>query len=121
MGTVLTGGPLRELKWGGITFRPTKDGEPEYEQSGIDYTSEPSPNGDFYVTGENKVGYIQQECSVTPDEYDIILSQKDGVSRPGSATFLNNSVLSLDCILDSEHINTNGKLTVRLAGKVRLQ
>ena len=119
--SVLTGGPLRELKWGGITFRPTKDGEPEHEYDGTDYTSESSPNGDFYVTGEKKTGYVQQECAMNPGEFDEFKALQDGTARAGTATMPNGDVLSLNCIIDGEHLLTNGKVTVRLAGSVRLQ
>lgn len=121
MANKIIGGPARELKWGGIVLTPAKDGEPEYEINGTDYTTEASPNGDFYSTGEIKTGYFQQECVMNAEEYDAFSKLKDGVSRAGTATLINNSVLNLDCIIDGEHNLANGRLTVRLAGKVSLQ
>lgn len=121
MSMALVGGPFRELKWGGITFRPTKDGEPETELSGNDYEFEASPNGDDYATAEAKVGYIQQECAMTQDEFNIFIALKDGVKRSGVATASNGDVLSLDCGISGEHILSGGKVTVKLAGRVELQ
>ena len=117
----IVGGPLKELKWGAITLRPTKDGEAEYEESGTDYEFEASPNGDDYSTAEAKIGYIQQECAFTAAEFKEFIAKKDGEKRAGTATMPNGDVLSLNCGIDGEHILSGGKVTVKLSGKVRVQ
>ena len=117
----VTGGPFRDLRWGGITLRPTKDGEAEYEANGNDYEIEASPNGDFYSTAEAKVGYVQQECAMTIPEFQEFIALKDGSARAGTATSPNGDVLTLNCAIDGEHILSSGKVTVKLSGKVRVQ
>jgi len=121
MASVLTGGPLREFIWGGITLRPVKDAEPEVELDGTDFTGEKSPNGDVYSTGEEKIGTISQECAMTTAEYAAFMALKDGTSRSGTATYMNGDVLSLNCLINEEHKLSSGKITVSLAGGVSLQ
>ena len=117
----ITGGPLRDLKWGGITLRPTKDGEYECQYSGYEYEVNASPNGDTYADQSSVVGYIQQECAMTQTEFSAFKKLQDGAARSGSATAPNGDVLSLNCIIDGEHTISGGKVTVKLSGKVRLQ
>lgn len=115
------GGPFRDLKWGGLTLRPTKDSDAEYDLPGFDFEHESSPNGDIYSTGNARTGYIQQECAFTPEEFKLLKDLQDGELRSGSATAPNGSVLSLNCALDGEINLGGGKATVRLAGKIRVQ
>ncbi len=117
----VTGGPFRDLKFGGITLRPTKDGKAEYEANGNDFKVEASPNGDFYSTAEAKVGYVKQECAFTAPEYNEFIALKDGQARAGTATTANGDVLTLNCIIDEEHVLSDGKCEVKLSGKVRVQ
>lgn len=117
----IIGGPAKELKWAGITFRTTKDGDLGFEESGTDYEFEASPNGDDYSTAEAKVGYIEQECSFTVAEYKEFIAYKDGTKRAGTATAPNGDVISLNCGIDGEHKLEGGKMTVKLSGKVRVQ
>jgi len=121
IGMAVTGGPLRDFKWGGITFRPTKDGEAEFETSGNNYEKEPSPNGDSYSTAEARIGYVQQECAMTATEYSEFKKLQDGEDRSGTATLPNGDILSVNCSIDGEHLITSGKVTIKLAGDVRLQ
>jgi hypothetical protein len=121
MPQVLIGGPFRELKWGELTFRPIKDSPFEHELSGTDYENNLSPNGDTYATGQAKVGFAQQECAMTTQEYKDFIAKKDGVSRSGTATTQDGQVLSLNCIIDGEHQLVDGKVTVKLSGVVELQ
>ena len=117
----VTGGPFRDLKWGGITLRPTKDGDAEYETSGFDFEHEASPNGDVYSTGSARVGYIQQECAMTATEFIELKAMQDGEARSGVATCQNGDVLSINAALDGEIAMSGGKVTIKLAGKVKLQ
>ena len=117
----ITGGPFRDLKWAGITLRPTKDSDAEYDETGFDFEHELSPNQDIYSTGTARIGYVQQECAFTPTEFKTIKQLQDGVLRAGSATAPNGDVLSIDAALDGEINLAGGKATIRLAGKVRVQ
>jgi len=117
----LTGGPFRDFKWGGLTLRPTKDGDAEWQVSGREYETEASPNGDDYATETAVVGYIQQECAMTTEEFNEFKQLQDGEARSGIATAPDGSVLSMNGRIEGEHILTGGKVTVKIAGKVRLQ
>ena len=117
----ITGGPFRDLKWGGTVLRPTKDGDAEYDLSGFDYEHEASPNGDVYSKGSARVGYISQECIFTAEEFKNFKAMQDGVARSGTATCPNGDVLSIDAAIDGEHQMSGGKCTVKLSGKVKLQ
>lgn len=117
----ITGGPLKQFEWGGLTLTPTKDGEPEWQPTGTNFEAQPSPNGNTYSDGEATIGYVQQECAMTSEEFAEFIDLKDGSPRSGTATFLNGDVLTLDCAIDGEHLLTNGKVTVKLAGSVNLQ
>lgn len=121
LGMAITGGPLRDLKWGGMTLRPTKDGDYECQLSGYEYEANASPNGDTYANQSSVVGYVTQECAMTQTEFNDLKKKQDGTARSGSATCPNGDVLSLNCILDGEHVLSGGKLKVKLSGKVRLQ
>lgn len=114
-------GHLRDFKWADITFRPTKDGEAEVQPDSSEYESERSPNGDFYSTESSIIGYVQQECVMTATEYFEFKKKQDGTSRAGTATMANGDVISMNCIIEGEHILSGGKITIKLAGKVRLQ
>ena len=118
---VLTGGPFRDLKWRGFTFRPTQDGEAEFELSGTNYEKEASPNGDGYSTGTPHIGYVQQECAMDAGEYAEFKKLQDGVDAAGTATAQNGDVLSVNGSLDGEQTLSGGKITVKIAGKVNLQ
>jgi hypothetical protein len=117
----ITGGALRDFKWGGLTLRPTSDGEAEWQTTGLEFETEASPNGDPYSTGKGVVGYVQQECAMTTQEFNTFKSYQDGVSRAGIATTMDGEVLSINGILEGEVILANGKVTVKIAGKVRVQ
>ena len=116
----ITGGPAREFKWV-QSWRPTKDGDLEYDEGGFDFEAEPSPNGDDYSTGTARIGYVQQEVAMTPSEFKELKKLQDGVKRSGSVTAPNGEVLSIDAALDGEINLVGGKATIRLAGKVRVQ
>lgn len=117
----IVGGPFKDLKWGGMTFTPTKDGDAEYDESGTDFEHEASPNGEIYSTGAARIGYVQQECVFTPSTFSDMKKMQDGNTRSGSATAPNGEVLSIDGALDGEINLSGGKATVRIAGKVRAQ
>ena len=121
MAMALTGGPAKQFEWGGITFNPTKDGEPEWQKTKVNYEKNPSPNGNSYSEGEATVGFFQQDCAMTPEEFSEFEDLQDGEDRSGTVTFLNGDVLTLDCSIDVEHLLTSGKVTVKLAGDVNLQ
>jgi len=121
LGMAITGGPLRDLKWGGMSLRPTKDGDYECQYSGYEYEANASPNGDVYANQSSVIGYIQQECAMTQEEFKKFKAMQDGAARAGSATAPNGDVLSLNCMVDGEHVLAGGKVTVKLSGKVRLQ
>ena len=118
---VLTGGPFRDLKWRGFTFRPTNDGEAEFELSGTDYEKNASPNGDGYSTGTARIGFVQQECAMDAGEYVEFKKLQDGTDGAGTATAQNGDVLSINGSLDGEQVLSGGKITVKIAGKVNLQ
>ena len=117
----VTGGPFRDFKWGGISLRPTKDGDAEWDVSGFDFEAEASPNGDDYSTGTARIGYVQQECAMTASEFNALKRMQDGAKRSGVATCPNGDVLSLNAALDGEINLSGGKATIKLAGKVKLQ
>lgn len=117
----IVGGPFRDFKYGGITLRPTRDSEHEYESNGSDFEVEASPNGDFYSTAAAKVGYVQQECAFTVPEFNDFIRLKDGQARAGTATSPNGDVITVNGIIDGEHILSNGRCTVKISGKVRVQ
>lgn len=121
MAMPITGGPLRDFKWGGQNLRPTKDGEPEVEYGGDNYEPEQSPNGDLYSTAEAIPGFLSQECSFTAAEFKELKDKQDGVERSGTATTANGDVISMNGILAEEILLAGGKATVKIAGKVRLQ
>jgi len=118
---VITGGPLKDFKWGGITLRPTKDGEPEWETSGTNYEKSASPNGDSYNEGEARIGYVQQECAFSTQEWKEFKALQDADDRSGTATTQDSEVLSINGSIDGEHVLANGKATVKIAGAVRVQ
>lgn len=117
----LTGGPLRDFRWGSLTLRPTADGEAEWQVSGLEFESEASPNGDPYSTGKGVIGYVQQECAMTTTEFAAFKALQDGTSRAGIATTMDNKVLSMNGIIEGEMVLANGKVTIKIAGKVRVQ
>jgi hypothetical protein len=117
----ITGGPFRELKWGGLTLRPTKDGEAEWQETGFEYETEASPNGDDYATGTAKIGYIQQECAFTTKEWRDFQALQDGVKRSGIATGPDGEPLSINGRIEGEITLSGGKATVKIAGNVRVQ
>ena len=119
--TVLTGGPFKDYKWGGIIFRPTKDGEGSYQKSKTQFETEMSPNGDPYATGESVPGFTEQECAFTVAEFAAAEALQDGAERSGTATAQNGDVLSMNGILDGEFTLVGGKATVKIAGKVNVQ
>jgi len=117
----ISGGPARSIKWGGVTFTPTMDGEPEYDLSDRDFEVKKSGNGDIYTESAAVVGYFQHDVVVLPDDYATVIALKDGGSRSGTVTLPDGSVLSLDCIMDGEFKPTNGVATLKLSGTVRVQ
>lgn len=117
----ITGGPFKDLKYGGMVLRPTKDSDAEWDISGFDFEHEASPNGDVYSTGNARVGYASQECAFTAEEFKQFKAMQDGEARSGTATCPNGDVLSLNVAIDGEHQLSGGKCTVKLAGKVKLQ
>jgi hypothetical protein len=116
----LTGGPALDLKWGGMVLRPT-DGELEFDFSCMEFESKASANGDSYTEGKPKIGYIQQECAMTPTEYKDYKKMQDGETRAGTCTCPNGDVLSLNCAMEGEQNLSNGKVKVKLSGKVKVQ
>lgn len=121
MAMAVVGGPFRTLKWGGIPLRPTKDSDAEYELGGFDFEHEASPNGDIYSTGTARIGYVQQECAMTATEFKSFKELQDGATRSGTATCPNGDVLSINGSLDGEQNISGGKVTVKIAGKIKLQ
>lgn len=117
----ITGGSLKDFKWGGQTLRPTKDGEPEIEYGGFNYEPEQSSNGDIYSTAEAIPGFVSQECSFTAEEFKTLKDKQDGVERAGTATTQSGDVISINGLLAEEIMLAGGKATVKIAGKVRLQ
>lgn len=116
----LTGGPALDLKWGGMVFRPT-DGELEYDLFCMEFESKASPNKDIYTEGKPKIGYIQQECAMTPSEFKQYKAMQDGEARAGTVTCPNGDVLSLNCAIEGEQNISNGKVKIKLSGNVKLQ
>lgn len=117
----IVGGPFRDFKWGGLTLTPVKDSDAEWKKSGFEYEHDMSPNEKVYSTQNSVVGYVQQECVMTPDEYAEYQEYQDGESRSGVATAPNGSVITIDGAIDGEMVLAGGKVTVKLAGKVRVQ
>lgn len=120
-GLGITGGPLRSLRWGGIEFNPAQDSETEYDITDRDYEVMLSGSGKTYANAKLKPNYLQVDVIVTAVQYLEIAQKKDGVSRSGTATLADGSVLSLDCTIDGEFKPTSGKATLKLTGSVRLQ
>lgn len=117
----IIGGPFRDFKWGGLTFSPVKDSDAEWKKSGFEYENDMSPNGNVYSTQSSVVGYVQQECVMTPEEYATYQDLQDGEARSGIATAPDGSVISLNGAIDGEQILAGGKVTIKIAGKVRVQ
>lgn len=118
---VIVGGPLRDFKWGGLTLRPTKDSGAEVKLSRFEFENSLSPNDDLYATGTSVVGYVQQECAMTAEEFKSLIDLQDGDTRSGVATMPNGDILSVNGALEGEHMLSDGKVTVKIAGKVKLQ
>lgn len=119
---VLVGGPFRDFKWGGLpAFRPTKDSGAEFKLGGFQFEHSLSPNDDIYSTGTSEVGYVQQECAMTAEEYKNFIALNDGEARSGTATMPNGDVMSINAAIEGEHILSDGKITIKLAGKIKLQ
>lgn len=117
----ITGGPLLSLRWAGIEFNPSQDAETEYDLSDRDYEVLISGSGNTYTNATAKPGYVQTGVVLTADQYREVLTKKDGISRAGTATLPDGSVLSLDCAIDGEFKPTNGIATLKLTGKLKLQ
>jgi hypothetical protein len=117
----LVGGPFRDFKWGGLPLRPTKDSGAEFEEGGFSFEKSASPNGDSYSTGTAVIGYVQQECAFTAAEFKAFKAMQDGDNRSGVATMPNGDVLSINASIEGEHVLSDGKCTVKLAGKIKLQ
>ena len=121
MAMAVVSGPFIELKWAGITFNPTEDGEAKYKPSGKTYEVKMSPNDVPYSEMSAHAGYVSQECVFTPTEFEEFLSNQDGEPRAGTATAPNGDVLTLNCAIDGEMELSNGKCEVKLSGLVKLQ
>lgn len=117
----LTGGPARDIKWGGLVLRPTKDGELEFQTNSFEYETEASPNGDNYATASAIIGYVQQECAFTPTEFSELKRLQDGEERSGVVTAVNGDVISINGRIEGELLLADGKATVKFAGQVRVQ
>lgn len=117
----VTGGPARDLKYGGLVLRPTKDGELEFQENSFEYETEASPNGDDYATASAIIGYIQQECAFTPQEFSELKRLQDGEKRSGVVTAVNGDVISVNGRIEGELLLADGKATVKIAGNVRVQ
>lgn len=118
---VVTGGPFRDLKWGGITYRPTKDSDAEVKLSGVEFENSLSPNGDVYSTGTWVPGHAAQECAMTAEEFKAHIALQDGNTRSGVATMPNGDILSIDAAIEGEQMLSGGKITVKFTGKLKLQ
>ena len=116
----LTGGPFRSLKWGGIELNPT-EGEAEYELNGLQFETKATSNFKTYTEGSPRIGYVQQECAFTTDEFDAFKDLQDGVERSGTATCMDGKVLSINGAIEGEQQLSNGKITVKINGQVRVQ
>lgn len=119
--SVIVGGPFRDFKWGGLTFRPVKDSGAEVKLSKFEFENNMSPNEDVYATSTSVIGHVQQECAITADEYKSLIAMQDGEARSGVATMPNGDILSVNGALDGEHLLSDGKITIKIAGKVKLQ
>lgn len=117
----VTAGPLRDFRWGGISLTSTQDGEVEFKTSDREYEIKRSGNGDTYSESEAVVPYVQQDIVVTAPEAEVLTGLQDGETRAGTATLPNGDVLSLNCAIDGELTPTNGVLTLKLAGSVKVQ
>ena len=117
----LVGGPFKDLKFAGITLIPSKDSGAEFDLSGLDFEANRSPNGEIYATGSSRIGYIQQECVMTAAQYVTYKAAQDGETKSGTATMLNNDVLSINGLIDGEQALSDGKITVKISGKVEKQ
>lgn len=117
----VTAGPLKDFKWGGISLNSTQDGEAEYKTSDREYEIKRSGNGNQYAESEAVVPYVQQDVVVTAALYEALQALQDGQPRAGTATLPNGDVLSLNCAIDGELTPSNGVLTLKLAGDVRVQ
>jgi len=117
----IVGGPFRDLKWGGLSLYPAGEAEAEWKLSGFEYEHEMSSNQEPYSTAKSVIGYIQQECVFSPDEYNDYISLNDGTPRAGVATAPDGSIIQFNGAIDGEVNLANGRLTVRIAGKVSVQ
>ncbi len=117
----IIGGPFKDFKFGGFTFTPVKDSGSELETSGVDFEANSSSNGEIYAIGNARAGYVQQECVMTLKEYKTFKAMQDGETRSGTATMLDNSVVSMNGLIDGEHALSDGKITVKISGKVDVQ
>lgn len=117
----VVGGPFRDFKWGGITFFPVKDSGAEWKENGFEFENEISSNQEPYSSASSVVGYAQQECVMTPEQFTAFNALKDGVARSGVATAPDGSVISMNGAIDGEVALADGKVTVKIAGKVSVQ
>lgn len=117
----IVGGPFRDLKWGGLQFYPVGDVAAEWKINSAEYETSISSNGEPFSTASFVPGYIQQECAMTPEQYDDYISNNDGVARAGVATAPDGSVISFNGAIDGEVNLADGKITVRIVGKVKRQ
>lgn len=117
----VTGGPLRALKWGGISLTPTMDSEPTIELGDRDFETKRGGNGDIYADGSMVVQSVETDIVMTTDDYNTLIALKDGNTRSGSATLANGDVLSLNCMIDGELKPANGVATLKLSGEVSKQ
>lgn len=117
----ITGGPFRDMKYGGINLRPVKDSAGKYMRGGFQFEANQSPNGDTYATAESVVGFVEQECTFTAEEYNELEALRDGKERAGTATTISGQALSFNGIIDGELSLDDGKATVKISGAVRVQ
>ena len=116
----LTGGPFRSFKFGGLELRPTESAG-EYELNGLQFETAASPNGDVYSAGSPRIGYVQQECAFDTNEYNSFKALQDGTPRAGTATAMDGTVIYVNGVIEGDQVLSDGKITVKIAGKVRVQ
>jgi hypothetical protein len=117
----VVGGPPTSIKWGGLNLPPVEDAKPEYETSPAKFTANLAGDGSPYSNRAGKTPYFKCDIVVNPALFDELVKLQDGVYRAGSVTLANGDVLTLNCILEGEVKNADGKVSVNLAGKVTKQ
>jgi len=115
-GSTVTGGPLRDLKYGGFVLTPDSEAKHKKQSAKMQYEAKRSPNGKTYSTAESVTGFIEQDCVFQGSEFSEFEELQDGVERSFVATTEAGTVITGKGIIDGEMQEDDGKATVKISG-----